>query len=99
MADAPPTENARGYRERHWEGALALERHHKRIGTNGLPAVARLLYVAETYEKSTGCAKRGCCAVNAPWQAFGTRDGKTWCLSHIPWTARLRVWWQERRDA
>lgn len=43
-----------------------------------------------------GCAKRGCCAVNRPWEQFGTRGGKTWCLGHIPPWARLRIELQER---
>jgi hypothetical protein len=97
LAGAPPTHARTGYRERHWERAREIEFEHKRRGTNGLPALARLLAAVETAEQSRGCAKRGCCAVNPPWEQFGTRDGKTWCLGHIPLRARLRVWWQEQR--
>jgi hypothetical protein len=43
-----------------------------------------------------GCAKRGCDAMNPDYLAFGTRDGKSWCLGHIPLRARIRLWWQER---
>lgn len=46
-----------------------------------------------------GCAKRGCDAVNPDYWAFGSRDGKSWCLHHRPLRSRLRVWWQERRNA
>jgi hypothetical protein len=45
-----------------------------------------------------GCAKRGCDAVNPDYLAFGTRDGRTWCLDHRPLLSRVLVWWQERRD-
>lgn len=96
MADAPTYKPSRGYRERHWEQAIALQLEHKAARTNGLPALARLLYVAELARESRGCARRGCCSVNAPWETFTSR-GKTYCLGHIPLRARLRVWWQERR--
>jgi hypothetical protein len=100
MTDAPTfVPNERGYRERHWEQARQVEMRWSQEGRNGLPEVARLLYVAEIAEKSTGCARSGCCMVNAPWQTFTTRDGKTWCLGHMPLRARVRVWWQERRNA
>lgn len=47
------------------------------------------------------CSKRGCDAVNPDWLAFETgwpNRIRYWCLGHIPWTARVRLWWQERRD-
>jgi hypothetical protein len=48
-------------------------------------------------DELSGCAKRGCCEVLTPWNSFGTKNGKVWCLhGHIPRLARLRVWWQER---
>jgi hypothetical protein len=34
------------------------------------------------------------------WEAFETGwpdRCRYWCKNHIPWRARLRVWWQERR--
>lgn len=43
-----------------------------------------------------GCAKRGCDAVNPDYLSFGARNGKGYCLHHIPFRSRLRVWWQER---
>lgn len=43
------------------------------------------------------CAKRGCDALNPRWMSFGTRNGKTWCLGHVPHRARIRVWLQELR--
>lgn len=98
MTDAPSVvPNRLGYRARHWEQARQIEMRWSQEGRNGLPEVARLLYVAEIAEKSAGCARRGCCAVNPPWETFTTRNGKTWCLAHVPLTARVRVWWQERR--
>lgn len=45
-----------------------------------------------------GCARRGCDAVNPDYLNFGAH-GKSWCLHHRPLRARLRVWWQERRNA
>lgn len=44
-----------------------------------------------------GCAKRGCDTVNLDYEAFGTREDKSYCLGHIPLRSRLRLWWQERR--
>lgn len=52
--------------------------------------------------KLYGCAKRNCTAVNRDWEAFETgwpNRIRHWCLGHIPWHARLRLWLQERRDA
>jgi hypothetical protein len=43
-----------------------------------------------------GCAKRGCDQINPDYLAFGTREGRSYCMAHIPWRSRLRVWWQER---
>jgi hypothetical protein len=43
-----------------------------------------------------GCAKRGCDRINLDYETFGTREGKGYCLSHIPLRSRLRLWWQER---
>jgi hypothetical protein len=45
-----------------------------------------------------GCAKRGCDRVNIDYEAFGTRDGKTYCLHHIPLRSKFRLWRQERRN-
>lgn len=42
------------------------------------------------------CAKRDCPKWNRAWETFTTRDGRTWCLGHIPLRSRLRLWWQER---
>lgn len=35
-----------------------------------------------------GCAKRGCDAVNPDYLAFGSHNGKSYCLHHVP--RRLR---------
>jgi hypothetical protein len=51
----------------------------------------------ERRERFYGCARRGCDAVNPSHLSFGAH-GKSWCLHHRPWRARLRVWWQERRS-
>jgi hypothetical protein len=45
-----------------------------------------------------GCAKRGCDRVNPDYQSFGSRGGKGYCLDHVPLRARVRLWWQARRD-
>lgn len=37
-----------------------------------------------------GCAKRGCDAVDPDYLSYGTRDGKSWCLGHVPLRIRLR---------
>ncbi len=92
--DAPLRQPHRGYRERHWERAIALQREASERGTNGLPALARLLYADEVARESRGCAKRGCCAVNSPWLTFSSGTS-TYCLGHIPLVARARIWWQE----
>jgi hypothetical protein len=41
-----------------------------------------------------GCARRGCDRVNLDYEAFGGRD-KTYCMGHIPFRSRVRLWWQE----
>lgn len=46
--------------------------------------------------KVYGCAKRGCDAVNPAYLSFGTREGKGYCLHHIPWRSRLRLWKQDK---
>lgn len=43
-----------------------------------------------------GCAKRGCDRINLDYESFGTREGKGYCLNHIPLRSRLRLWRQER---
>lgn len=46
-----------------------------------------------------GCARAGCDNVNPDWAAFGARDGRSYCLTHVPLRSRLRLWWQERRSS
>jgi hypothetical protein len=31
------------------------------------------------------------------YESFGTRGGKSYCLGHIPWRSRSKVWRQERK--
>lgn len=38
-----------------------------------------------------GCAKRGCDQVNPDYLSFGAKNGKGYCLDHIPLRIRLKM--------
>jgi hypothetical protein len=44
-----------------------------------------------------GCAKRGCDRINLDFESFGTKEGKGYCLDHVPLRSRFRLWRQERK--
>jgi len=48
--------------------------------------------------KIFACAKRGCDRINPDWYAFGTADGKTYCLHHIPLRSRIKLWWKWKKE-
>lgn len=47
--------------------------------------------------KLFGCARKGCDRISLDFESFKARDGKGYCLNHIPWRSRLRLWWQQWR--
>ncbi len=49
--------------------------------------------------KAFRCAR--CGTVNPDWLSFavGHPTRRTYCLNHIPWWIRLKLWWRERLHA
>ena len=45
-----------------------------------------------------GCFRRGCHKFNPDYLSFKAKNGKGYCLDHIPLRSRIRLWWQERRS-
>lgn len=39
-----------------------------------------------------------CGITNPDYLTFGVGRDRNYCLNHIPWHVRIKMWWRERRE-